>query len=412
MIAVSPSGLEFGKRFVASLRTIERYNPQSTEAPSTRPFGIRSTETFLKESFHHEWLIKDVLVKGQFAVVGGSQKTLKTSICVELAVSLTTATPFLGKFTVKDQRRVLFMSAESGGATLRDTYLRICNFKSVAKEKPDILWAFEIPNLSNSLDLKRMAEVIREEKIEVVFIDPLYLCLIDSKQAAQASNMFAMGPLLSSLMEACKQAGATPIVVHHTRKTNGAAGWSKFEPPELGDLAFSGLQQIVRQWLLVGRRKAFDPESGLHELWLTYGGSAGHASTWGLNITEGRLDSDFGGRTWQVRLMSRAQLESQREKEKESRWEDAQDQRVAGVESEVIEMLFQNEKGLTQSDIKAQLSKGKNKLVGVLTKLLKEKRISKVTIRKDGGRGKHEYAGYSLTGSPSPPPEESQVEGG
>jgi replicative DNA helicase len=51
---------------------------------------------------------------------------------------------------------------------------------------------------------------------------------------------------------------------------------------------------------LIGRREKFEPGSGVHKLWLTVGGSAGHSGDWALDIDEGVMDDDFRGRRWGV----------------------------------------------------------------------------------------------------------------
>ena len=47
-----------------------------------------SLEALTSGTYTHNWLIKNVLVEGSPAIVGGPKKALKTSILLDLAVSL------------------------------------------------------------------------------------------------------------------------------------------------------------------------------------------------------------------------------------------------------------------------------------------------------------------------------------
>src|SRR5262249_22080578 len=72
--------------------------------------------------------------------------------------------------------------------------------------------------------------------------------------------------------------------------------------PQLEDLAYAGVQEFARQWILLSHRSPFDPDDpdGKHELWLNAGGSAGHSLLRAVNIFEGKLGDDFGGRAWRT----------------------------------------------------------------------------------------------------------------
>jgi AAA domain len=279
------------------------------EEPKNRPFrlDVMTSATFFTTGYKLRWLIHKILVADQPLVMGGPKKVLKTSILIELAISLATAVKFLGQFVVVQPVGVGFFSGESGAATVQETARRICRVKDLdPADLGNIVWCFKLPQLSRDDHLAELARVIHENKLEVVVIDPLYLCLLAGGKG-EASNLYDMGPLLSSVTQTCLDAGATPILCHHFKLTRE----SRYGLPELDDLAFAGIQEFARQWLLIGRRERYEPGSGEHKLWLTVGGSAGHSGEWALDIAEGAIDEDFTGRRWDVsvKLASEARTE-------------------------------------------------------------------------------------------------------
>src|SRR3974390_3509885 len=79
-------------------------------------FSPRDSASFVAEHRQHCWLVDNVLVEGQPAVIGGPKKTLKTTCALDLAISLATGTPFLGHFRVAQPVRVAVLSGENGTA--------------------------------------------------------------------------------------------------------------------------------------------------------------------------------------------------------------------------------------------------------------------------------------------------------
>ncbi len=243
------------------------------------------SQTFATTDYKQTWLVNGVLVAGQPALVGGPKKALKTSVMVDLAVSLGTSSRFLGKFDVQ-RTRVGVISGETNKRTLQETYLRVRAARlgpfADGPAKDEIHWGFALPRLGDPGSLAALDAMIREDELKVVILDPLYLSLLSGRPDVQASNLFHMGPLLAEATRVCLEAGATPILVHHNVKHTDF----KFEPPELEDLAFAGIQEFARQWLLLGRREKYEPGTGEHKLWLNVGGSAGFSGCWASTSTK------------------------------------------------------------------------------------------------------------------------------
>lgn len=264
-------------------------------------FTFINSEQFAELECEHTWFIENVLVTGLPGVIGGPKKSLKTTFAVDMAVSLGTGTPFLGKFRVPRRIRTALLSGESGLSTLQSTARRVCAARGIPLSTCDVHWEFELPRLANDADRAELSSAIADMKAEVVIVDPLYLCLLDGATSLSATNLFDTGPVLRRTATACLDVGATPIFVHHMTKS---AGTRDGKATSLEDLAFAGIGEFARQWLLINRLAEFDSRTGRHHLSLTIGGSAGQSSVHELHVEEGVMGANFAGRKWCVRIGS------------------------------------------------------------------------------------------------------------
>ncbi|WP_417377883.1 ATP-binding protein [Gimesia sp.] len=264
-------------------------------------YGFIQSGKFAELDCEHDWLIEGILIKGQAGVIGGPAKCLKTGIVIDMALSLGSGKPFLGEFDVPTDCRVAVMSGESGKSSLQDTAKRVCKSKNTSLERiTKVHWAFTLPNLTDEEDLSKLGEFLEFREIKVVFIDPLYLCLCGGSKVISPTNLYEVGPILRRMTETCVKAGATPIIVHHS--TKGTAKASEDSPITLNDLAFAGVSEFFRQWVLLNKREEYSQAEGFHQIRMSVGGSAGQSGCWNVDVREGVLGKNFQGRGWDVQV--------------------------------------------------------------------------------------------------------------
>lgn len=265
-----------------------------TQVEKKPQLSLVSMADLCDESTAPDWLVEGVPVRDQPMVIGGPHKSLKTSLALDLGVSLATGTTFLNTFAVPRACNVAVFSGESGRQAINETIQRICRSKGEDPEECELFCGFTLPRLGSVADRKELRRLIRQNEIGLVVIDPLYLCMGGDKPVA-ASNLYEVGPVLAQFADTCRRAGATPVFVHHATKPTS----SKRTAMTLNDLAFAGVAEFARQWLLVRRTAEYQPGTGVHDLSLSIGGSAGHSSGWSVRVDEGR---DAGTRQWSVRV--------------------------------------------------------------------------------------------------------------
>ncbi len=259
-------------------------------------FETMTSEQLDAVELHTEYLVDDILAAGQPCIIAASKKSLKTTIAIDLTLSLASGAKFLNKYYVPRPVRVAMMSGESGDAVIQETCRRIARSKPWINfgDYSNALWSFALPRLGQPRTKASLSKFVKDNRLEVLIVDPAYLCL---DLGDDAGNLFSVGKKLFELTEVGRETGCTIIIVHHNRK---APKENQFNPPELESIAWSGFQEWARQWILLGRREAYNPENaGSHRLWLSVGGSAGHSVLCGVNIEEGSR-KDQGGRRWEV----------------------------------------------------------------------------------------------------------------
>jgi hypothetical protein len=282
------------KRVIPEGATPENYDPESEwpiSAELDKLFGQKFrlfTAAQLNSSQPEtRYLIPGVLAAGQLGGIFGAFKTLKTSLAADLLISLASGTPFLGRFPVTQPGRVLFLSGESGLPALKSIARRICAERGMSLDTlENFVCSPDVPKLGDPFDMMAFTELVEREKPVCVVIDPAFLALGGGRGARagakKSKSLFEIGQLLRPLAELCQSTRCTVLVVHHCKQARKSG-----EPAALENLAGSGFAEFSAQWLLVSRRRPFEPGTGHHELWLTTGSRAGDQGLWELDIDEG-----------------------------------------------------------------------------------------------------------------------------
>ena len=317
--------------------------------------GAVSVADFDVQEIDREYAVADFMTVGASLLVGGPPKSLKTSVSLDLAVSLASGTPFLNHFSVPARRRVMMISGESGEKTTQEALRLIAQARDITPaDLTEMLISFRLPKLDDLSHVNSLIRELRNRETEIVIIDPLYRSL---RAGDAASNVYAMGERLELIAERIHRAGITVILNHHFRKQGKT--WS--DPPELEDLSQSGVAEFGRQFCLLKRREQYKRD-GTHRLWFNWGGSAGHQGTKILEVVTGTRKR---GLCWQVRMMNPEEYKEAKKERDEFEKADRED----SVRLDVLRFVAENP-GATQREIREGIRGRNTAIQGVLELLI------------------------------------------
>lgn len=288
-------------------RSTNRISGYRFDAPPRPKFQPgRTTSTYdlepvpyaqLWETLEEErYLVDKILVEGQPTIFGGPSKSLKTSVALDLAISVASGVPFLGRFEVPEPGAVFFISAESGRKTISQVVQTIGRVRGLdAESYVELTMSFKAPNLSDPGHLAAVERQLKEWPTKLLILDPAYMLLGVSGDASK--NLFMMGEILGTIADMCQSCGTTMMLLHHTNKQpKGQNG----NPLTIEDLAYSGFAQFLRQYVLISRLKPYEEGTHKHEMQLSVGGSAGHSGRWEFVADEGSPMDPIVGRKWEI----------------------------------------------------------------------------------------------------------------
>lgn len=364
--------------------------PQFPEAGKAVRFDGISCKELDQAKYETTYLIEKTLVAGQPCVIAGDMKTLKTSLAVDMSISLATSGAFLRELNVERPVRVGMMSGEGGLATIQERARRIA--KAAGYRLADIdqlIFSEKLPQFASRQHMDALGEFVERHGLEVLVIDPVYLCM----PGRDAGNLFIQGEHLQRVNEVCLQNGCTMVLVHHTHR----GGNTTRRPPELQDIAWAGFPEWARQWILVGRREKYHPGTGDHKLWLNVGGSAGHSALWVADIFEGASDGT-SQRCWEVTLTTPEEERREADRRREEAKAGGRRATLEADKKKILEVLADFPEGETETVLRDRARMSGARFRAAIDELLAEGSVEKCGVSKPNRR--KPYPGYRASQTP------------
>jgi len=166
------------------------------------------------EEIEQRWLIEDLWSASAVGLIGGQPKCLKSWLALEMAVSVASATPCLGRYAVEDPGPTLVYLAEDSLAAVRQRISALALRRGVRLEQ---LPLHVITAASMRVDLERdqvrLKETVRSTRPRLLVLDPLVrIHRLDENSSADVSGFLAY------LRELQRELDVAIVLVHHTRK--------------------------------------------------------------------------------------------------------------------------------------------------------------------------------------------------
>jgi AAA domain len=167
------------------------------------------------------WLVEGLWGASSVGVIGGAPKCAKTWLGLDLAVSVATGTPCLGRYAVPEPAPVLVYLAEDALGVVRERIAGMARHRGLDLGQLEIhVITAAVLRLDRDPDRTRLRETTRRLRPRLLLLDPLVrLHGIDENHAGEVAELLAYFRGLQ------RQFDLAVVLVHHTRKnaTGGVA---------------------------------------------------------------------------------------------------------------------------------------------------------------------------------------------
>jgi hypothetical protein len=217
------------------------------------------------EELAERWLVEELWCAQAVGVIGGAPKCAKTWLGLDLALSVATGTPCLGKYAVPEPGPVLVYLAEDALRVVRERIEGMARHRGLDLDEVGIhVIIAPVLRLDHDRDRTRLWETVRRLRPRLLVLDPLVrLHGIDENHAGDVAE------LLGYLRALQRELGLSVLLVHHTRK-NAADGVAAGQGLRgSGDIHAFGdsnlyLQRADQSLILSGEHRAAPAAAPVH----------------------------------------------------------------------------------------------------------------------------------------------------
>lgn len=177
------------------------------------------------------WMIEHIWSKNSWGIVGGEPKSFKTMLAMEMAVSVASGVPFLGRFQPHQTGSVLIVQNENSPWIMQDRLQKIMRARGLVGKvimKPNSIEIRRWPRnlqiqmvnqqgvmLDSPEDQDMLEEIIKQHKPILVIFDPFYLMF-----SGDINNARELQPTLKWLLRIQKTHACAVQLIHHKKKAN------------------------------------------------------------------------------------------------------------------------------------------------------------------------------------------------
>jgi hypothetical protein len=178
------------------------------------------------------WLIERLWTHQAVGIIGGSPKSGKTWLALEMAVAVASGSPCLGTFLVSSPGPVLLYAAEDSAIDLRTRLETLARLHLVNFQQLEVhIITVDALRLDRPEHQDRLEATLQLYQPALLILDPLVrVHAIDENVAGQVAA------LLGYLRSLQRKTGAAIALVHHVRKTVSPAAAAGFSLRGSGDI--------------------------------------------------------------------------------------------------------------------------------------------------------------------------------